>query len=424
MILEQQWFRGWPDHVWPGVICTNQADAKLRVWNLLRVPSKVHWILAQPLLEAIDFAYWINRIDQIIVSGESAQRAEFGNAQRGPGRIDREWVRLVKNQCHDKGKSFFFAKWGDARDRRNGAVEVLGRKCDVPELYGSTFTQVPGQEDKFEPRTESSTLEVPSQQPHLEHVPNVGDDARDNTGIYVTMGNGCAEPDEKSSFEHTCHYIKSLCAARETFEDEFDIKIARMLLLAKRDFEKRKLNGDFDLVASDLTGVARSMIPKYLQIAREISDAQWKQIPEQHRKVRHLLALARQMKKDLDLPQALEWLASQKKVGAKPSENAIPVAGGGEDAPPSEPLASETRKPRRPKTLDYDGLREFAPGSRPLLEPLPGYDVTLAVPLDGVTAAREYVERLLREEPEQLMLSLQEARVHVRVRIKPLKKDG
>lgn len=124
----------WPENVWAGVTCENQAMAELRIPELLKVPAAVRFVSIEPMLGPIDLAEWLgcdcitsdrpgwdnyehtvlcqacegspyrDRIDWVIVGGET-----------GPGArpMHPDWVRSIRDQCQSAGTSFFFKQWGE-----------------------------------------------------------------------------------------------------------------------------------------------------------------------------------------------------------------------------------------------------------------------------------------------------------------------
>jgi hypothetical protein len=137
-----------------------------------------------------------------------------------------------------------------------------------------------------------------------------------------------------------------------------------------------------------------------------------------HRKVKHLLAIVRLMKRDVALVDALHQFD-------EPRESLEPVIGASaieETPPPGQPTV-EPRKRRRGRTRGVDVLQELVPDGHPWKVPLPGYNVTVRLPLEGVVATREYLERVLRERPEAVSLALFEAQVVVRIQTKPIGQD-
>ncbi|CUA90885.1 Bacteriophage protein gp37 [Chelatococcus sambhunathii] len=101
--------RGWVGmhlplpNVWLGVSAEDQRRANERVPDLREAPAAVRFISAEPLLGAIDFEPWLDRIDWIIVGGES-----------GPGArpMHPDWARSIRDQCAAAGTAFFFKQWG------------------------------------------------------------------------------------------------------------------------------------------------------------------------------------------------------------------------------------------------------------------------------------------------------------------------
>jgi protein gp37 len=65
----------WPlPNVWLGVSAGTQMYANQRIPTLLTTAAVVHWVSAEPLLEAVSLARWLQgdcRLDWIVVGGES-----------------------------------------------------------------------------------------------------------------------------------------------------------------------------------------------------------------------------------------------------------------------------------------------------------------------------------------------------------------
>lgn len=112
----RDWLQKWvesgepPHNIWLGVSCENQRTADDRIPLLLKIPAKVRWVSAEPLLEAIQLPpgfnggrrmgdglvhHWANPfIDWLVVGGES-----------GPKRRDCgvEAIVDVARQCQAAG---------------------------------------------------------------------------------------------------------------------------------------------------------------------------------------------------------------------------------------------------------------------------------------------------------------------------------
>lgn len=113
------WVDSWPSNVWIGTSVEDQATANERIPHLLKVPAKVRFLSCEPLLGPIDIVS--NRgekflkpvrlgkpgtdgIHWIIAGGESGHSAR----PTAP-----TWVRMLRNQCQQRGCAFFFKQWGE-----------------------------------------------------------------------------------------------------------------------------------------------------------------------------------------------------------------------------------------------------------------------------------------------------------------------
>ncbi len=98
-----KWDARLPRNIWLGTTAENQQEANRRIPHLLETPAAVRFISAEPLLGAIEFEPWLDRIDWIIVGGES-----------GPGArpMHPDWARSIRDQCAAAGTAFFFKQWG------------------------------------------------------------------------------------------------------------------------------------------------------------------------------------------------------------------------------------------------------------------------------------------------------------------------
>lgn len=98
-----------PDNVWLGVSVENQEQANKRIPELLRIPAKIHFLSCEPLLAPLnlefeglnyggDFENWRERIDWVIVGGESGYNKRPFNP---------DWARSIRDQCKEAGVKFF-----------------------------------------------------------------------------------------------------------------------------------------------------------------------------------------------------------------------------------------------------------------------------------------------------------------------------
>lgn len=116
---------GWPTNVWAGTTTETQEDANRRIPHLLKVPARVRFISAEPLLGPIDLdglgfhvegeekpdgnvlGYMTKAspgIDWVIVGGESGSQARPMTAW---------WARNLRDHCREAGVAFHFKQWGE-----------------------------------------------------------------------------------------------------------------------------------------------------------------------------------------------------------------------------------------------------------------------------------------------------------------------
>ena len=102
-------------NVWIGVSVESQKWADVRIPWLLETPAAVRWLSMEPLLGPVDLAPWIERLDWVVVGGES-----------GPNwrPMDPAWARELRDQCAAAGVPFFFKQWAAYRPK------PLGRELD------------------------------------------------------------------------------------------------------------------------------------------------------------------------------------------------------------------------------------------------------------------------------------------------------
>lgn len=108
-------------NVWLGTSVENQAAADERVPALLRPRPAVAFLSVEPLLGPVDLSPWLERIDWVIVGGESGH---------GARPMHPDWVRALRDQCVAAGVPFFFKQWGAWREVRTvlqDEVEKYGK---------------------------------------------------------------------------------------------------------------------------------------------------------------------------------------------------------------------------------------------------------------------------------------------------------
>ena len=118
---------GWPDKVWVGTSVESQKYAP-RLTVLRRLPAKVRFVSAEPLLEKLDLTDWLEdgTLQWVIVGGESGPKART---------MDVDWARDLQQQCAQAGVAFFLKQLGGVRDKRGGdAACISGRMWrEMPE---------------------------------------------------------------------------------------------------------------------------------------------------------------------------------------------------------------------------------------------------------------------------------------------------
>ena len=116
----------WPDGVWIGTSIENQKYAP-RITVLARLPARVRFVSAEPLLGAVDLRQWLHAgvVHWVIAGGES------GPAARP---MDLEWARSLRDQSLEAGIAFFLKQLGGRRGKRSGEKAMID---------GRTWTQMP-----------------------------------------------------------------------------------------------------------------------------------------------------------------------------------------------------------------------------------------------------------------------------------------
>ena len=123
---ESSFPEGWPSSVWIGTSVENQKYAP-RLTVLERLPAKVRFVSAEPLLERLDLTPWLERgvLRWVIVGGES-----------GPGArpMELEWAATLKEQCDQADVKFFLKQLGGVRNKRGGKAAIMN---------GETWQELP-----------------------------------------------------------------------------------------------------------------------------------------------------------------------------------------------------------------------------------------------------------------------------------------
>ena len=109
-----------PRNVWYGVTVENQRMATERTPLLLQTPAAVRWLSVEPILGFLDLSQWLDKLDWVVVGGESGI---------GHRTLNLDWVRIVRDQCIEAGVPFFFKQVGGIRPTSGGRL-LDGRTWD------------------------------------------------------------------------------------------------------------------------------------------------------------------------------------------------------------------------------------------------------------------------------------------------------
>jgi protein gp37 len=118
---------GCPENVWLGVSVEDQSRARLRLPVLTEIEAPVRFVSAEPLLEPVTLAPWLDKLDWVIVGAESGPNFKPGR----PMKLD--WVRDLRDECNAAGVAFYFKQlFTDA-----------GNKVERPVLDGRRGVEMP-----------------------------------------------------------------------------------------------------------------------------------------------------------------------------------------------------------------------------------------------------------------------------------------
>lgn len=98
--LPSDWGNGY-DNVWLGVTAENKKQSNIRIPELLKIPARIRFVSAEPLLEEVDYyeeKFLYEGLDWVIVGGESGRDCRP---------MESWWVEPLKNGCRNRGIPFF-----------------------------------------------------------------------------------------------------------------------------------------------------------------------------------------------------------------------------------------------------------------------------------------------------------------------------
>lgn len=356
LLLSHECFTAWPSHIWLGVTVVNQRNVDERLPILRKIPAKVKFVLAQPLLERIDLGDHIGAVDQIIAGGESRQGE---NCRPMPP----EWAREIRDLCERNDKSFFFEQWSDHEStsavRMYRDAKVLGRRIEVAVLDGRSHTQIPGREQsddqKFITRESSGH--------GIDVVRSILPDG--STVQYEVVP-------AYATWVEACDAIVELLELRRTLLQHTDPTIAEILFEAKVLWDREHVRGekgDFVKRTSQQTGIPVSTIYRIIHVRRNVSTFQLK--PDEAREMSQRDIL--QLTKNAQEPQPTQ------------SSN----AGESQDG---EKRAHRKQQARHAKHSSAESIQAFVGQSQRIA--VEGGNVTLTV--TRVTATVEQVRNALK----------------------------
>lgn len=139
-LVPAYWTSGhWPRQIGLMITVVDQAEADRDIPRLLRLKAElgIPWIglSIEPILRGIDLTPWLDRIDWVIVGGESGRHARPA---------DPEAVRAIRDQCAKAGVPFLFKQWGEyfPTSDANGPYMVRwGKKAAGRMLDGRTHDE-------------------------------------------------------------------------------------------------------------------------------------------------------------------------------------------------------------------------------------------------------------------------------------------
>ena len=116
--LPEDWGKGY-DNVTIACTCENQDRADYRLPIYLSLPIKRRVIIAEPLLEGVDFSRFLlpDKIASVTVGGESGDGARV---------CRHDWVVDIRRQCMEAGVGFYFKQTG-AKYEKDGKLYAVPR---------------------------------------------------------------------------------------------------------------------------------------------------------------------------------------------------------------------------------------------------------------------------------------------------------
>lgn len=180
----------WGDHIWAGVSIESDEFAKSRAREIMKVPAKVRFVSAEPLLSALP-SLPVADLDWIIAGGESG----VGKTVRAP---DPNWFRDLRDRCRAAGVPFFFKQWGSFDESgARASKKANGHLLDGEEIFempASAYDQMPRPDPRWK-RVAATAKVRPSERYEVSSAPfRVGSQAfEDETDAFLAVMAGDGE---------------------------------------------------------------------------------------------------------------------------------------------------------------------------------------------------------------------------------------
>ncbi len=123
----------WSDNIWQGVSVEN-SNYEFRIRNLIKTNAKIKFLSCEPLLSELDLRPYIEKLDWVIVGGESGPKSRIRKMQL-------DWARDIQNQCDKYDVKFFFKQSGTLNPCKNETHKCKGKGCNY--LDGELYQNFP-----------------------------------------------------------------------------------------------------------------------------------------------------------------------------------------------------------------------------------------------------------------------------------------
>jgi protein gp37 len=110
-LLEVHEHLKWTPNIWMGV-SVEDARVVSRIDFLRQTNARTKFLSCEPLIGPL-MDMNLDNIDWVIVGGESGRKARP---------IKEWWVWDIKQQCQERGISFFFKQWGGVNKKKTGRL--------------------------------------------------------------------------------------------------------------------------------------------------------------------------------------------------------------------------------------------------------------------------------------------------------------